>query len=74
MAKYSFEFKKKVVVEYLQGKGGMCYLSKKYGISSTGNKVMLSRLWLGLSNERLQQHVEIKSYIPEYVTKRKLLR
>lgn len=34
MAKYSFEFKKKVVLEYLDGKGGTPYLSKKYGLGS----------------------------------------
>ena len=28
MAKHSFEFKKKVVLEYLDGKGGVKYLSK----------------------------------------------
>ena len=32
MAKHSFEFKKKVVLEYLDGKGGTPYLSKKYGL------------------------------------------
>ena len=32
MAKHSFEFKKKVVLEYLDGKGGAPYLSKKYGL------------------------------------------
>lgn len=50
MTKYSFEFKKKIVVEYLQGKGGMRYLSKKYGISSAGNKAMLSR-WINAYRE-----------------------
>ena len=34
MAKHSFEFKKKVVLEYLDGKGGTQYLSKKYGLDS----------------------------------------
>ena len=34
MAKHSFEFKKKVVLEYLDGKGGTPYLSKKYGLGS----------------------------------------
>ncbi len=34
MAKYSFEFKKKIVLEYLEGKGGMSYLSKKYQIGN----------------------------------------
>lgn len=33
MAKYSFEFKKKIVLEYLEEKGGIRYLSKKYNIS-----------------------------------------
>jgi transposase len=34
MAKYSFEFKLKVVQEYLDGKGGYIFLTKKYEISS----------------------------------------
>lgn len=29
MEKYSFEFKKKLVLEYLDGKGGTEYLSEK---------------------------------------------
>jgi transposase len=32
MAKYSFEFKLKIVQEYLNGKGGYTFLSKKYGV------------------------------------------
>jgi transposase len=32
MAKYSFEFKLKIVQEYLNGKGGYNSLSKKYGV------------------------------------------
>lgn len=32
MSKYSFEFKKKVVLAYLNGEGGYVYLSKTYGI------------------------------------------
>lgn len=34
MAKYSFEFKLKIVREYLDGEGGFSYLSKKHGIKS----------------------------------------
>ena len=34
MAKYSYEFKKKVVMSYLNGEGGYKYLTKLYGISS----------------------------------------
>jgi transposase len=32
MAKYSFELKKKIVLDYEDGKGGYGYLAKKYGI------------------------------------------
>lgn len=34
MAKYNYEFKKKVVQEYLDGKGGYDYLTNKYHIPS----------------------------------------
>lgn len=34
MAKYSFELKKKIVLEYLEGRGGTRYLVKKYGIAN----------------------------------------
>ena len=33
MAKFSFEFKKKIVQEYLDGKGGVGYIAKQYNIS-----------------------------------------
>ncbi len=33
MAKFSFEFKKKIVQEYLDGKGGVRYIAKRYNIS-----------------------------------------
>lgn len=34
MAKYSYEFKKKVVLDYINGVGGRRYLSEKYNIPS----------------------------------------
>ena len=33
MAKYNYEFKKKVVEDYLNGKGGYKYLATKYGLT-----------------------------------------
>lgn len=42
MAKYSFEFKKKVVLAYLNGEGGYGYLSKVYGVPSREN----IRIWV----------------------------
>ncbi|WP_342759072.1 IS3 family transposase [Kineothrix sedimenti] len=37
MSKYTFEFKKKVVMAYLNGEGGKDYLAKKYGVSASSN-------------------------------------
>lgn len=34
MSKYSFDFKKKVVMEYLNGEGGWDYLTKKYKLGT----------------------------------------
>ena len=47
MAKHTFEFKKKIVLEYLEGKGGTPYLSKKYGL---GSNTML-RKWINAYKE-----------------------
>ena len=47
MAKYSFEFKKKVVLEYINGKGGTQYLSTKYGLGSNSQL----RKWLAAYKE-----------------------
>ncbi len=46
MAKHSFEFKKKVVLEYLDGKGGTPHLSKKYGLGSDSQL----RKWINTYN------------------------
>ena len=44
MTKYTFEFKKKVVLEYLNGGIGYILLAKKYGIKSEANiKVWVSK-------------------------------
>lgn len=37
MAKYSFEFKKKVVTAYLNGEGGYKYLANKFGVPAKNN-------------------------------------
>ena len=47
MAKHTFEFKKKIVLEYLEGKCGTQYLSKKYGL---GSNTML-RKWINAYKE-----------------------
>lgn len=47
MAKYSFEFKKKVVQEYLEGKGSYVYLAKQYNIPDEKQV----RIWVNAYNE-----------------------
>lgn len=37
MAKYSYEFKKKIIEEYLAGKGGHAYLAEKYHVPAKSN-------------------------------------
>lgn len=37
MAKYSFEFKKKIVQAYLNGEGGYGYLARKYNVPAESN-------------------------------------
>ena len=76
MAKYSYEFKRMVVQEYLNGEGGFDSLTKKHGISSSAQV----RKWVsnyrrfgeaGLRRSR-QQHVysfEFKLHVVElYLT------
>ena len=46
MAKYSYEFKYKIVREYLDGKGGYSYLAHKYSID---RKII--RIWIANYNE-----------------------
>jgi transposase len=41
MAKYSFEFKRKIVMEYLNGQGGYECLEKKYGVPHS-----VIRMWI----------------------------
>lgn len=47
MSKYSYEFKKKIVQEYLNGKGGYGYLAKQYNIPGSEQ----IRRWVQAYNE-----------------------
>ncbi len=50
MAKYSFEFKKKIVKEYLEGKWSSHELAKKYHIGTSDNSRQVIR-WIAAYNE-----------------------
>lgn len=62
MAKYSFEFKKKIVKKYLDGEGGRPYLATKYGVASG----TLIRRWIQaykvLGDEGLMRSRKNKKY------------
>lgn len=47
MAKYSFEFKKKIVLAFLNKEGGYAYLAKKYSVASKIN----IKNWIKVYNE-----------------------
>lgn len=55
MAKYSYEFKKKVVQAYLNGEGSYDYLSNKYGIPSSSKPKIWVAAYKEFGNEGLMR-------------------
>ena len=53
MAKYSFEFKKKVVMAYLNGEGGEDYLASKFNVASPRNIKVWIKSYQTLGDEGL---------------------
>ena len=68
MAKHSFEFKKKVVLEYLDGKGGTPYLSKKYGLGSDSQL----RKWINAYNALVDEGLMRSSKQIKYSFEKKI--
>ena len=68
MAKYSFEFKMKVVQDYLQGQRSTRYLSKKYGISNSDHKQVIKWIeaYQTFGEERLMNSRKNKAYTFEF--------
>ena len=66
MAKYSFEFKKQIVHEYLSGKGGSDFLAQMYGVPQ-GKMV---RNWINsyreFGDDGLRRSREKKNYSFEF--------
>ncbi len=66
MGKYSYEFKKKIVTEYLNGNSGYQYLAKKYNVP---NKKQV-RVWVNaykeFGDEGLKRSREKKKYSFEF--------
>jgi len=62
MAKYSYEFKKKVVQEYLDGKGGYVYLSRKYNIAKDVQVMNWVKAYQAFGNEGLMRSRQNNNY------------
>ncbi len=62
MAKYSYEFKLKVVQAYLNGEGGYRYLSKKHNIPAKGNIEAWVHAYKEFGNEGLIRSRKNKDY------------
>ncbi len=66
MAKYSFEFKLKVVKDYLAGEGGAGYLATKYGIAASSKIKEWIKAYNAFGDYGLQRSREKKSYTFEF--------
>jgi transposase len=66
MSKYSYEFKKKVVLEYLAGEGGPVTLARKYGIPSETRIKEWVKAYQNLGDEGLMRSRQKKNYSYEY--------
>ena len=72
MAKYNFEFKKKLVLEYLNGKDGYNFISKKYGMNYSSQLRSWSAAYLKWGDNTLKKahsknvySFEVKLYVVE---------
>lgn len=62
MAKYSFEFKKKIVLEYLEGDVGRINLSNKYGIGGSSQLHRWISAYRAFGDDGLLRSREKKNY------------
>ena len=62
MAKYSYEFKMKVVQAYINGEGGYDYLTQKYKLSSRNSLMMWVKAYKEFGNDGLMRSRKNKNY------------
>lgn len=65
MAKFSYEFKKKVIDDYLNGGGGTAYLSKKYSVSQSNIRRWIDA-YKNLGEDSLKRSRQNAVYSLEY--------
>ena len=66
MAKYSFEFKKKVVMEYLNNQGGLRYIATRYNIPAHNNVKKWVKSYKEFGDEGLMRSRKNNSYAFEF--------
>ena len=66
MAKYSFEFKKQIVLEYLSGGGGSDFLAKKYSLPQGKMIRNWIKNYIELGEDGLKRSREKKNYSFEF--------
>jgi transposase-like protein len=66
MARYSFEFKKKIVQDYISGKGGYRYLVDKYNVPSISNVKKWIDNYQAFGDEGLLRSRQNEKYSFEY--------
>ena len=62
MAKYNFKFKKKVVMEYLEGKGGLDFLTAKYELGTNSQLRRWFSAYKQLGDEGLMRSRKQENY------------
>lgn len=66
MAKYSYELKKKIVIDYLNGGGGKKFLAKKYGIPSYNKVMQWVKSYKQFGDKGLMRSRKTETYSFEY--------
>lgn len=66
MAKYSFEFKKQIVLDYLNGQGGAEYLANKYGIPAPSNVKRWIKAYKEFGDKGLMRSRKKETYTFEF--------
>lgn len=66
MAKYSFEFKLKLVHDYLSGQGGLRFLAKRYGIKHNSQISKWINAYKELGEEGLLRSRKSKNYSVQF--------
>lgn len=66
MAKYDYEFKKKIVNAYMNGEGGKQFLANKYGIKSPQDVMKWVNAFKSFGNEGLMRSRKKETYTFEF--------